>query len=203
MFDVFLRAVKDRLFGPVASMIGSRVHPNMVTIVAWLVGLVTAVAAMRGRFTLALLLWIANRILDGFDGTLARVTGSQTDFGGYLDIVLDLSVYAFVVLALIIEVHSWQTAVAGVVLIGTFYVNGGSWMYLAAILERRQQGVTVTRERTTVTMPVGLVAGTETFVFYVLFLLFPGRLPLLFSLMSIGVVATIVQRLVWARRWLV
>ena len=158
-----------------------------------------AVAVARGSFPAALLLWVGNRALDGFDGTLARVTGTQTDFGGYLDIVLDLSIYAFVVLALIVDIHSWETAVAGAVLIGTFYVNGASWMYLAAILERRQQGALTTGEQTTITMPAGLVAGTETFVFYVLFLLFPQRLPILFSLMSVGVVVTIVQRIGWAR----
>ncbi|MEO9226975.1 MAG: CDP-alcohol phosphatidyltransferase family protein, partial [Gemmatimonadaceae bacterium] len=173
MFDVFLRAVKDRIFAPVACMIGTRLQPNVVTLLAWLVGLMAAIAAGRGSFLSALLLWIANRVLDGFDGTLARATGAQTDFGGYLDIVLDLSVYAFVVIGLIVEAHDSATAIAGAALIGTFYVNGGSWMYLAAILERRQQGVSVTGERTTITMPAGLVAGTETFVFYVLFLLFP------------------------------
>ncbi|MEO8945528.1 MAG: CDP-alcohol phosphatidyltransferase family protein [Gemmatimonadaceae bacterium] len=203
MFDVFLRAIKDQLFAPVARAVGHRIHPNMITLAAWLVGVMAAVAVARGDFTTALLLWIANRALDGCDGTLARVTGMQTDFGGYLDIVLDLSVYASVLLALILESHTWETAVAGAVLIGTFYVNGASWMYLAAILERRQQGATATGEQTTITMPAGFVAGAETFVFYVLFLLFPERLPLLFSLMSVGVVATIIQRIVWARRRLI
>lgn len=199
MFDVFLRAIKDQLFAPVARAVGHRIHPNTITLAAWLVGLMAAVAVARGSFPAALLLWVGNRALDGFDGTLARVTGTQTDFGGYLDIVLDLSIYAFVVLALIVDIHSWETAVAGAVLIGTFYVNGASWMYLAAILERRQQGALTTGEQTTITMPAGLVAGTETFVFYVLFLLFPQRLPILFSLMSVGVVVTIVQRIGWAR----
>lgn len=184
-------------------MIGTRVHPNMVTLAAWLIGVMAAAAAGRGSFLVALVLWIANRVLDGFDGTLARVTDKQTDFGGYLDIVLDLSVYALVVLGLIIQAHSWQIAMTGAALIGTFYVNGASWMYLAAILERRRQGAGATGEQTTITMPAGFIAGTETFVFYVFFLLFPGRLPLLFSLMGAGVVATIVQRFVWARRWLI
>lgn len=203
MFDRFLRAVKDQLLAPVARMIGTRVLPNTVTLAAWLIGVMAAVAAGRGSFLVALVLWIANRVLDGLDGTLARVTNTQTDFGGYLDIVLDLSVYALVVLGLIIQAHSWQIAMTGATLIGTFYVNGASWMYLAAILERRQQGATATGEQTTITMPAGFIAGTETFVFYVLFLLFPGRLPLLFSLMSAGVVATILQRFVWARRRLI
>lgn len=202
MFDVLLRAVKDWLLAPVARAIGTRVHPNVVTIAAWLVGLLAAIAAGRGNFLIGLGLWIANRLLDGFDGTLSRVAGTQTDFGGYLDIVLDFSVYAMMVVGLIVGSPTWQTAVLGAVLIGTFYVKAASWMYLAAILERRDLGASAKGERTTVTMPPGLITGAETFVFYVLFLLFPTHLPLLFTLMSIGVVATIVQRIVWARRWL-
>ena len=202
MFDAYLRALKDLLLAPVARAVGTKIHPNLVTISAWFVGIAAAVAAARHDVRLALGLWILNRVLDGLDGTLSRVTRTQSDFGGYLDIVFDFSVYAMIVVGLILGSHTWQTAVAGAVLIGTFYVNAASWMYLAAILERRALGAAATGERTTVTMPPGLIAGAETFVFYVLFLLFPGNLPVLFSLMSIGVVATIVQRLVWARRWL-
>ena len=202
MFDAFLRALKDRLLAPVARAIGTRVHPNAVTISAWFVGLLAAVAAGGRDYRLALCLWVTNRVLDGFDGTLSRVTGTQTDFGGYLDIVLDFSVYAMLVFGLILGSKTWQTAAAGTALVGTFYVNAASWMYLAAILERRELGASATGERTTVTMPPGLIAGTETFGFYVLFLLIPGHLPLLFTLMGVGVVATIIQRIVWARRCL-
>ncbi|MEO6864082.1 MAG: CDP-alcohol phosphatidyltransferase family protein [Gemmatimonadaceae bacterium] len=202
MFDTFLRALKDSLLAPVARALGTRLHPNVVTIVAWLAGVLAAVAAGRGIFLGALGLWIVNRMLDGLDGTLARVAGTQSDFGGYLDIVSDFSVYAMVVVGLILGSHTWPAAVAGAALIGTFYVNAASWMYLAAILERRELGASATGERTTITMPPGLIAGTETFVFYVLFLLIPAHLPVLFTLMSIGVAATIVQRIVWARRHL-
>lgn len=202
MFDTFLRELKDWLFTPAARAVGTRVHPNIITVSAWFTGLMAAIAAERRAFPLALGLWIANRLLDGFDGTLSRATGTQTDFGGYLDIVLDFSVYALLVLGLILGIDTWQTAAAGAALLATFYVNAASWMYLAAILERRELGASATGEGTTVTMPAGIIAGAETIVFYVLFLLFPGRLPLLFTLMSIGVVATIVQRVAWARRWL-
>lgn len=202
MFDAFLRALKDRLLAPLARAVGTKVHPNLITISAWFLGMLAAIAAARSDYLFALGLWITNRALDGFDGTLSRVTGMQTDFGGYLDIVLDFSVYAMMVVGLIVGSPTWQTAALGAVLIGTFYINAASWMYLSAILERRDLGASAKGERTTITMPPGLIAGAETFAFYVLLLLFPTHLLLLFTLMSIGVVATIVQRIVWAWRWL-
>lgn len=200
MFDDLLRALKDRLFLPVALAVGRFVSPNAVTCVAALIGIGAAAAAAKQQYTLALACWIVNRVLDGLDGSVARATSRQTDFGGYLDIVLDFVVYAAVPLGLVYGSGNRAVAVAGVALIGSFFVNGASWMYLAAILERRGRGVAATGERTSVTMPPGLVAGAETVGFFSLFLLFPAHLVLLFLLMAAGVMVNVVQRLVWAYR---
>ena len=200
MFDDLLRALKDRLLHPVALVVGRVVSPNVLSCLAALVGIGAAAAAATHHYTLALGCWIVNRILDGLDGSVARATGRQTDFGGYLDIVLDFVVYASVPLALAHGSGDRGVAVAGIALVGSFLVNGASWMYLAAILERRGHGVASTGERTSVTMPPGLVAGAETVVFYILFLLFPGHLVLLFLLMTAGVMVNVGQRLIWAHR---
>jgi hypothetical protein len=85
-------------------------------------------------------------------------------------------------------------------LLFTFYVNSASWMYLAAILEKRSQQHA--DRLTSIAMPAGLIGGTETIVFYTAFIFFPGVLPWLFSLMGLLVVVTIVQRLLWAVRHL-
>jgi hypothetical protein len=79
-------------------------------------------------------------------------------------------------------------------------VNAASWMYLAAILERRGAGAAARGELTTITMPRGLVGGTETVVFYALFLALPRTLVPLFILMTALVLVTVMQRLVWAVR---
>lgn len=202
MFDHFLRALKDRLLAPLARALGPALHPNVVSALAFLVGVAAAAMAQRGAFGAALALWLANRALDGLDGTLARVHGTASDLGGYLDILLDFAVYALVPLALVAGTTSRAVALAGVFLEGTFFVNAASWMYLSAILERRAQGAAARGERTTVTMPPGLVAGAETVVLYSLFLLFPGRLAELFTLMGALVLVNVVQRFVWATRHL-
>ena len=200
MFDVFLRALKDRLLAPVARWLGPGLHPDVVSVLAFLVGVGAAALAWRGALGAALLLWLASRTLDGLDGTLARVHGTGSDLGGYLDILLDFIVYALLPLALVASTPSRPVALAGVFLEGTFFVNAASWMYLSAILERRAEGAAARGERTTVTMPPGLVAGAETVVFYSLFLLFPARLAELFTLMGALVLVNVVQRFAWAAR---
>lgn len=202
MFDVFLRALKDRLLDPLARWLGPGVPPNAVTLLAFLAGLGAGAAGWRRAYTLALVLWALNRLLDGLDGTLARVHGRQTDFGGYLDILLDFAVYTAVPTGLALGRPTAPVLAACAALLGSFFVNAASWMYLAAVLERRGAGAAARGERTTVTMPPGLVAGAETVVLYTLFLAVPARLPELFGLMAVLVYLTVLQRLWWARRHL-
>ncbi len=146
------------------------------------------------------MLWVLNRAFDGVDGTLARVQQRQTDFGGYLDILLDFVVYAVVPLGIALALDTRAAWLVLAVLQATFFVNAASWMYLSAVLERRGQGAATRGEMTTVTMPRGLVAGTETVVFYVLFLLWPEHFVVLASVMAAGVSVGITQRVIWAAR---
>ena len=85
-------------------------------------------------------------------------------------------------------------------LLGTFYVNGASWMYLSALLEKRSVGATARGEQTSISMPTGLIEGSETILLYALYILFPGALTLLFAITAALVWITIAQRAVWASR---
>ncbi|MEO6444342.1 MAG: CDP-alcohol phosphatidyltransferase family protein [Gemmatimonadaceae bacterium] len=197
-----LRRLKDRVMAPVARWLGPALSPNAVTVLAFLLGIAAAGAVYARHDALALVLWFANRVLDGLDGTLARVHGRQTDFGGYLDIVLDFCVYAAIPAAIVLASDSRPLAIAGFVLLASFYVNAASWMYLAAILERRGRGASERGELTTVPMPAGLVAGAETIVLYAALLVMEQWRVEVFLLMAALVGVTIVQRMAWARRQL-
>lgn len=202
MFDDLLRRLKDRLLEPIARRLGATVSPHAVTILAFVAGLASALAVLAGYWSGGLTLWLVNRLLDGLDGTHARLHGRSTPFGAYLDIVLDFVVYAAIPASMALASRSFEVALAAVALLAAYYVNAASWMYLSALLEQRQQGARATGELTTVTMPRGLIAGTETVVAYVLFFLWPSRLPALFGVMAFLVLVTAAQRLVWARRHL-
>lgn len=199
MFDSWLRALKDRLLSPWLRHVSPAVHPNAVSLLAFALGVGAAASAWAQRYGLALVLWLASRLIDGVDGTLALVQGTQSDFGGYLDIVLDFIVYALIPIGIVWGHATADALRAASLLLAAFYVNAASWMYLAAILERRATGA-ASNSRTTVTMPSGLIAGAETIVFYALFLIFPTRVVLLFTVMAVLVALTVVQRLVWAVR---
>lgn len=194
MLDSRLRRVKDRLLAPVARPMAGVVHPAAITAASLAAGLGCAALIVRGETAAALGLWLVNRSLDGLDGLVARTGGRQSDLGGYLDLLADFVVYAAIPIALSVR---WP-AVAGfplAVLLAAFYVNAASWMYLSALLEKR---ATAHAGPTSVTMPTGLVEGSETILLFTGFILMPAWLPELFWTMSALLGIAIVQRLGWA-----
>jgi len=200
MFDRYLRGVKDRCLAPLARMLGPGLSPATITWVAFGAGLASAAAVLAGAMAWGLFLWIANRVLDGLDGTHARVHGRESQFGGYLDIVLDFVVYAAIPIAIAARQGTQTLTFAGLLLVASFYVNTASWMYLAAILEQRHEGATARGESTAVTMPPGLIGGAETVGFYVSFFIWPAYQTWLFQTMAALVFVNVVLRLNWARR---
>ncbi len=202
MLDKVLRVPKEQILTPLARGPLRTLSPTTVTLLAAGVGVAAGMAAWQQAYMLALVLWGVNRVLDGLDGTLARLQASQSDLGSYLDIVLDHLSYVAIPLGLALANGTNAAFLALALLFASFYINGASWMYLAALLEKRRQGATAQNELTSVTMPGGLIEGTETVVCYVLFLLLPDALVPLFGLMATLVVITAGQRIAWAVRQL-
>jgi len=199
VLDPVFRPLKDSILRPLARRL-PLFPAAWVTLLALLTGLAAAAFLASGQLQVGLALWFANRFLDGLDGAVAREHSRQSDFGGYLDILADFVVYAAVPLGLVLgsggRPDQW---LALAVLLSSFYVNSASWIYLAAILEKRSAGAAARGESTSITMPDGLAGGTETVVLFSLFILLPAYLVPLFWLMSGLVGVSVVQRLIWAR----
>ena len=172
---------------PLARLIERRVSPSTVTVASFVAGGVCVAFLLADMVWAALAFWVVNRILDGLDGVVARRTGRVTDFGGYLDIVLDFVVYAAVPLA--IAYGSARLAYPCALLLGAMYVNGATWMYLAAILEKRGRVGAAAGRPTSVVMPAGIVEGTETIVLYTIMIVVPGWRVTLFLIAAALILA--------------
>jgi phosphatidylglycerophosphate synthase len=195
MIDYSLRASKESVFIPVTSRL-ARIHPTTITLAAFAMGLFTVASIVLHLYHLTWIFWLLNRVLDGLDGEVARRYGKQTAFGGYIDILCDMTIYALVPLALVFANPSLVGWLNVGLLLATFYVNAASWMFLSAILEKRG----LLSQRTSIAMPTGIVEGTETIIFYFAFLLFPSAFVGLSIAMTVLVIMTIAQRIVWAYR---
>ncbi|TVP44086.1 MAG: CDP-alcohol phosphatidyltransferase family protein [Gemmatimonadales bacterium] len=205
MLDDRLRPVKERVLARPARQLARWTSPTAISVVACLITLGAAGAAWQGAWIPALVLWLAGRTLDGMDGVVARVQGSSSDFGGYLDIVLDTVGYAAVPLGIAAWFGTPAAWMAAAVLVATFYVNTVSWSVLATLLVKREQTGALGPDGarfTSAPIPRGLVEGTETIVFYALMLALPAWAPALMWLMAALVVVTAAERVRWAGRTL-
>jgi phosphatidylglycerophosphate synthase len=200
VIDRALRRRTEVVLAPLVRAVPHRVHPTAVTALAVVPGVGAAVAAGAGLPALAVALWLANRVLDGLDGAVARRSGRQTDLGGYADILLDVVVYAAVPLGIAAGLDSRAGWVAAAVLLATFYVNAISWSYLSALLERRGAGASARGDTTSVTMPPGLVEGAETVVLFTVALAVPAWSVAVMWVMAGAVLVGVGQRVVAARR---
>ena len=198
-----------RLLTPALDAVGGRlaaagVRPLAVTGAGWLAGVGACVAVGFGQWTLGLVLWLVNRLLDGLDGAVARRRGA-TDLGGFLDIVADFSIYAGFVLAVAIAVPDARLAV--LTLLTAYYVSGTAFLALSSLIERRRSdrsrsdrggsdrgGGDVGDERS-LRFVGGLAEGTETVIVNVLFCLFPGHAALIAWVFTAAVALTAAQRI--------
>ena len=196
MFDDILRKVKDDLFRPLSSRL-SWIHPSVISLLGLAAGIVCAFFLYTGDYRQGFLFWIINRILDGLDGAVARSRGVESDLGGYIDIVADFAVYAIVPLSLAAGKNNPYLLIALSCMLGVFYVNAASWMYLAAILEKRNASGSAGRSDTAVEMPAGIIAGTETLIIYSVFILFHEHAFIIFNITTVLVLLTVLQRILW------
>lgn len=163
MFDPLM----VRLIGPpinwAARNLAQRgITANSVTVAGFLIGLGALPALAFGAPTLALILVLLNRVADGLDGAIARAT-QKTDFGAYLDIVLDFIFYAAVALGF--AFLDRDNAIVVAVLIASFIGTGASFLAFAVIAAKRGLE-TAERGKKSFFYSGGLAEGTETIVFF-------------------------------------
>lgn len=196
MKDALLRQQKDRLLQPLVQRFFAAISPNLLSLLAVVPGLLSAYAIIEGWLGWALFLWLVNRFLDGLDGLVARVHDKKSDFGGYLDLLLDFVVYLAIPAAFVAAQPTSTRLWALVFLLASYQMNTLSWTLLSALFEKR----TLQRkgQLTSVVIPVGLIEGTETILFYTLFFLLPTYVVPLFWVMGSLVFVTAGQRIWWA-----
>jgi|DEB0MinimDraft_10_1074344.scaffolds.fasta_scaffold155939_1 phosphatidylglycerophosphate synthase len=145
------------------------VSANAVTIGGFVIGVLALPALALDFPTIALVCIAINRVADGLDGAVARET-AKTDFGAYLDIVLDFIFYGLVVLGF--AIRDPGEAVVAAALIVSFIGTGASFLAFAVIAAKT--GIeTAARGEKSFFYSGGLAEGTETILFFILVCLKP------------------------------
>lgn len=167
--------------------------PDQVSCGAFTVGMVALPALYLHMYRLALVCIVLNRIGDGLDGALARLT-KPSDAGGFLDIVLDFIFYSSVVLGFALASPE-TNGLAAAILLFSFVGTGSSFLAFAIMAERR--GIeNIAHLRKGIYYLAGLAEGTETMIFLMLFCIFPDHFPLLAALFAAICLLTTVTRVI-------
>ncbi|MCB1386962.1 MAG: CDP-alcohol phosphatidyltransferase family protein [Nitratireductor sp.] len=197
MLDGFARRKIDPLLMRLAGLLArAGITADQVTVAGFVIGLAAALAIALGGFWTGLVLLLASRLADGLDGSLAKLT-RPTDFGGYLDIVLDFGFYGIIPLGFVF-VDPSANALAGATLIFSFYVNGASFLAYATLAEKRQLATAI-RGTKSFFFTTGLAEATETLAVFVLACLFPAWFAVLAWVFAAICFYTALARILQAR----
>lgn len=197
MLDGSARKLIDPWLMQIAEQLASRnITPNQITIAGFAIGILAALSISFHWFFLGLVLLLISRLADGLDGSVAKLTGS-TDFGGYLDIVLDFAFYGAIPLGFIFA-DVTNNGLAGAALIFSFYVNGSSFLAFATMAEKRGLS-TEARGKKSLYFTTGLAEATETIMFFVLICLLPSWFSILAWVFAIICFYTTLARILQAK----
>ena len=169
------RALNDRLQRPLQMLArwlaGQGVRADHLTWAGFAVGLLAVPLIASGHPRWALLAMALNRLADGLDGTLARLT-APTDRGAFLDITLDFLFYASIPLAFALA-NPAANGLAAAVLLFAFMGTASSFLAFAVLAARR--GLTSTAyPRKGFYYLGGLTEATETLAVFTLMCLVPA-----------------------------
>lgn len=84
-------------------------------------------------------MWILNWIIDGLDGAYAWRTNQTSDFGGYLDIIVDFTIYQLIPLANAIILNEPKVWIVTCLMIGSWMVNAASLFFLSALISQNEK----------------------------------------------------------------
>lgn len=198
MIDAPFRRALPRFAGPLLRCYAQAgLSPNALSGIACTLALLAALCTASGWAWPAIALWWLGRLVDGTDGLHARRSGRASDFGAYLDILLDMTAYSAMVLGfaqLHPELHSrWLWILLLYVLCITSALALGAQEARRRLPPRDERGLR---------LGAGLAEGGETGIAYTLFLLFPHRIETLSALWLALLVLTVLARTALAGRLL-
>ena len=175
MFDRHLQKLTQKPLSFFAKIILKYLSANQITILGFIFGLMMCLFIYIELFFLAIFFLILNRICDGLDGVMARLT-LPTYLGAYLDIVLDFIFYSAFIL--IFGLLDTSNIIITCLLLFSYICTGTT--FLAQAIIQPKLDLVQKDERLDIDIPksfyysAGLIEGTETILFMILCLLFPN-----------------------------
>ncbi len=197
MLDSQIQKFSQKPLSILAKFFLKLIEPNHMTILGFIFGLFMCVLVFFQFYFLALILLVLNRLCDGLDGIMARLT-IPTPLGGYLDIVHDFTIYSGFVLAFGLSNSNYT--IISMILLFLYIGTGTTFLARAALqtqLDKTAKSFDLKNELPkSFYYSSGLIEGTETIIYMVLCLLLPNFYNFLSILFGILCLITFISRVV-------
>ncbi len=198
MIDNTARALLPAVTKPLVAFYRRRGWtPNQITWIGLGIAIGAAGCVASGHPWPAIALWWSSRLADGTDGIYARETRQTSDFGAYLDILLDMLAYSLMIAGFALWLPGLSGYWIAVLLLYVLCIT--SALALGMLQERLGQPA---RDNRGLRLGAGLAEGGETGIAYTSFLLFPGWIEPLLWLWIAMLATTVVARSLLARELL-
>ena len=192
MFDRQIQNFTQKPLQYIAKLFLKFISPNQMTLIGFVFGILMCISIVIDQYLIGILFLFLNRLSDGLDGAMARLT-APTPLGGYLDIVLDFLVYGGFVLSF--GITDQNNTFLSMILLFCYIGTGATFLAKAAILP------SLTHQRLNDDIPKsfhyaeGLIEGGETILFMAMCLLFPSLFIYLASIFILFCLITIIFRI--------
>ena len=191
MIDAALQPLQQRFLQSPAQLLAQwGVKADQITLFGFLLGVMVVPALAFQAHPLALLFLLLNRLADGLDGAVARIT-EPTDRGAFLDISCDFVFYALFPLGFALA--DPVNALPAAVLISSFVGTGSSFLAYAVIAAKRGETATAFPKKGLYYLG-GLTEGFETILLFVSMCLFPMFFPQLAYFFAVACAITALFR---------
>ncbi len=183
-----LKIIKPTLATAARRLHRANIKADQITVTGFAIGMLALPAIALEYYALGAVLILLNRLCDGLDGEVARLS-KATNRGAYLDIVLDFIFYSAIVFAFALANPS-TNALPAAALIFSFMGTGSSFLAFAILAERLQLS-SMNYPNKGFYYLNGITEGTETILFLLSFCLFPTWFaPLAWVFFTLCVVTT-------------
>ncbi|HAX92225.1 MAG TPA: CDP-alcohol phosphatidyltransferase [Rhodospirillaceae bacterium] len=173
MLDSLLRPSIDPPLKAMAAVLYRwGVSANMLTAVGFVFSLCSFAALGFAYYGWALIFLAVSRLMDGLDGTVARLS-QPTDLGGFYDIVSDFIFYSGI--AFFFAVGRPEFALSAAFLVFSFVGTGSSFLAYAILAAKNAKTLSPQQNNKSFVYLGGLTEGSESILALVLICLFPDQ----------------------------
>ncbi|MDI9313061.1 MAG: CDP-alcohol phosphatidyltransferase family protein [Hydrotalea sp.] len=181
MLDRLARNLLDPVLLRLAKVL-KKIHlnANQLSLLGFLLNLPLLIALSRGDFYWAMVFILLNRLTDGLDGLLARLSGKKNALGGFIDISNDYVFYGLVPVGFALFAPD-QNAMASTILLFGFLMTAVSFLAAATVHEKLASKKNSFQASKGFFYSFGIMEGTETIGFFLL----ACALPQYYSIMAL------------------